>query len=102
MESGSSGVGNVRDHGSRRRSQALQLPDGIGHRSPLDVLHGVVMNSALAAHREDRNDMGMVELSRSLSLVLEALELARIEDGGEGEDLERHPPAQGNLFCFID
>src|SRR5262245_56038917 len=67
-----------------RGSDALQLLDGFRHRPPFNVLHGVKVNPTLAPHREDGNDMGMVELSGRLSLVLKTLELARIEDGGEG------------------
>jgi hypothetical protein len=37
-----------------------------------------------------------------LGLVLEALQLPGVEGGGERQDLEGHPPAQGDLFGLVD
>ena len=42
------------------------------------------MDAALTAHAIDRHNMVMMQMGRRLGLVLEALQLTRIENGGEG------------------
>ena len=77
-----------------------QRADHIRQRVPLDVLHRVVVHAALAAHGVDRHDVCVVQAGRRLGFVLEALELPRVQDGGERQHLERHAPAERKLLLI--
>ena len=66
-----------------RLFQPSQVADHLGERLAFDVLHGVEMDRPLAAHGKDRHDVRVVQLCRGLGLVLEPLELLRVQDGGE-------------------
>ena len=54
--------------------------------SAIDILHRVEMDPLIAAGREDRHDVRMVQLSRSLGLDQEPLPLARVDCRSEGKD----------------
>ena len=54
---------------------AAQVLDDRGERLPLDVLHGVVVDAALAADAEDGHDVRVVQAGGGLRFVLEALQL---------------------------
>ena len=74
-----------------RRLQALepaQLADQGGQGLALDELHRVVMHAPLAADREDRHDVGVVQLRRGLGLDLEPLQLPGVERRGERQHLQ--------------
>ena len=68
---------------------AAQVLDDRGERLPLDVLHGVVVDAALAADAEDGHDVRVVQAGGGLRFVLEALQLPGIERGGKRQHLER-------------
>jgi hypothetical protein len=76
--------------------------DELGEGLAVDELHGIIVDAVVAAHRVDRHDVRVVQRSRRLRLILEALELLGVERGGEREDLQRHPPAQRQLLGLID
>jgi hypothetical protein len=66
------------------------------------MISGLSRYTALAADPENRDDVRMVQMGGSLGLVLEALQLLRVHGSGEGQHLEGHTPAQGDLHCLID
>ena len=73
-----------------------------GQGPALDELHGVEVDAALAADGEDRDDVRVVQLRRGLGLVLEPLQLARVERGREGQHLQGHAAAQRDLLGLVD
>ncbi len=87
--------------GPGTRVPAAQVPDDLGQRLPLDILHGVVVGVALTADAEDRYDVGMVQAGRGLRFILEPLQLPGIQRGGKRQYLQRHPAAEGNLLRFV-
>ena len=68
---------------------AAQVLDDRGQCLPLDVLHGVVVDAALAADAEDGHDVRVVQARGGLCFVLESLQLPGIERGGKRQHLER-------------
>ena len=68
----------------------------------LDVLHGVVVYAAVAADGMDVDYVGVVERGGRPGLVLEALEAAGVECGGEGDDLQGHPAVERGLLGLVD
>ena len=79
-----------------------QLAQELGQRLPLDVLHRVIVDAALAADGIDRDDVGVVQLRRSLGLDVEASQLPGIDRRGQGQDLQGHPAPQRLLFGLVD
>ena len=88
-----------------RAGELLGVPTHLAHElrqaPPVDELHGVEMDPPVAAGREHRHDVGMVELGRGLGLDQEPLPLPGIDRGGEGEYLERDPAAEGDLLGLV-
>ena len=86
-----------------RAGELLGVPTHLAHElrqaPPVDILHGVEMDPPVAAGREDRHDVGMVELGRGLGLDQEPLPLPGIDRRGEGQDLEGDPAAEGDLLA---
>jgi hypothetical protein len=60
------------------------------------------MEALVRAHAVDRHDVGMVQAGHRLGLALEAVELARVEQGVAGQDLEGDVPAEGDLLGLVD
>ncbi len=89
----------------RGRQRLAGLP-GIGQdirqAAPLDKLHRVVMDAALAADGEDRHDVGMVQPRDGLGLAMEPLHGLLVRDGAEPEDLQGHPTAERGLLGLVD
>ena len=79
-----------------RRLSIAAFGDRLGQGLPLDELHGVVVDAALAADGIDRDDVGVVELGGGQGLGLEPPELGRVHGRREREHLERHPAVQAN------
>ncbi len=77
------------------------MDDG-GQAAAVDELHGVVVDPLLAAHSEDRHDVGMVQLRGRLGLDLEPLAPLGVDRRREREDLQGDPAAQGDLLGLID
>ena len=48
------------------------------------------------------DDVRMVQSRRGLGLDFESLQLAGIEHGRKGQDLQRHAPMQRDLLRFVD
>jgi hypothetical protein len=63
--------------------------DNGGEGLAFDVAHGVEVDAAFAADSVDFDDVWMIEVRGCQRFVFEALQLAGVEDGGEGEDLKR-------------
>ena len=76
--------------------------DERGQRLALDELHRVVVHAPLAADREDRHDVGVVQLRGGLGLYLEPPQLMGVERRGEGQHLQRHPAAERDLLGLED
>ena len=74
----------------------------MGQAPPLDELHGVVVDAALLADRVHRHDVLVPQMRRGEGLVLEALQLARVEGRGERQHLQRHAPPQRDLLGLVD
>ena len=68
------------------------------HQDPIkalavDELHDVVVQPVLLADSEDRHDVGVVQPCSGSRLTLKAGQLARIEKGVVGQDLQGHMAA---------
>ena len=74
-----------------------QLGDDRSQGLALDVLHCVIMDTAIAADSMDRNEVGVVEVGRSLGLVLEALQLPAVYGRCERQDLRAQPRGQARF-----
>ena len=81
---------------------AAEPGDQLGERRPVDELHGVVVDAALAADRVHRDDVRVVELRGGLGLDAEPGDLAGVDGGGERQDLQRHAAAQRALDGLVD
>ena len=60
------------------------------------------MHATLAADAIDRHDVRMLQARRRAGLVVEALQVARVHGGGEGQHLEGDAPAQADLLGLVD
>ena len=78
-----------------------QLLDDLREGLPLDELHRVVVDAALAADRVDVDDAGMLQRRGGLGLILEPLEMPRVENRRKGQHLQSHPAAERNLLGLI-
>ena len=98
-------AGSGRLHRTGQPPLLLQTPqldqDGVQPLS-LDVLHHVVMQPAFLADAEDRHDVGVVQACRRARLPLEPLPLLPVGEHLSGQDLQRHVPAQRDLFGLVD
>ena len=68
---------------------AFIIPHSFNHRRQrlaLDQPHGVEVNAALATYAVDVDDVRVSELRGGDGFVLEALQMPRVEHGGEGKD----------------
>ena len=83
-------------------AKAAQLSDQRGEALPVDELHRVVVDAALAADRVHRHDPLVLHVGRRQGLGLEALEAAGVDGRGERQDLERDPPPQRDLLGLVD
>jgi hypothetical protein len=61
---------------------------------PVDILHGVVVDAALATDEIDVNNVGVVQVGGGLHLPFEPLELLGIKHPGKGQHLESHAPTE--------
>ena len=80
----------------------LSLGQHRGQAAALDELHRVVVHALVAAHGEDRHDVGMVQGRRDLGLDLEPGELLGVGSGGHRQHLQGDPPAQRHLVGLVD
>ncbi len=86
-------------------AKMIQLPKVVnqcGQRLAFDILHRVKVDAALAADREDRHDIRVVQLGGGLGLDLKPAQLLGIERGREGEHLERHLAVERDLLGLED
>ena len=83
-------------------AQAAKLRDQRGEALPLDELHRVIVDAALAADRMHRHDPLVLHVCGRQRLGLETLEAARVDGRGERQDLERDPPPERNLLGLVD
>jgi hypothetical protein len=65
-------------------------------------LHGVEVDPAFLADRMNRHDILMAEMGGRQRLILETLQLSRVERGWKGQDFQGHAPPQGNLLGFVN
>jgi hypothetical protein len=79
-----------------------QVADHGGHGLALDVLHRVVVDTLLAADREDRHDVGVMQLGRGLGLGLEPPQPVGVERRGERQHLQRHLTVERDLLGLVD
>ena len=89
--------------GSRpRRLGLLLVQDDLGEGPAVDELHRIVVHAPLAPDREDRHDVGVVELGGGVGLGLESPELGRVERRGERQHLERDAAPQRDLLGLVN
>ena len=81
---------------------AFQLLDQRGQGPPLDELHGIIVDPPVATDRVDGHDPRVVEQGGGLRLDPKSRQMVRVEGRGERQDLQGHPPAQGNLHRFVN
>jgi len=102
--------GGGRRRGPRRlglsRVQGLgdgqaEVGDQGGEALPVDELHGVVVDAALAPDGVDRDDVLVPEVGGGRGLVLEPLELPGVDGRDERQDLQGHPPPQADLLGLV-
>jgi hypothetical protein len=86
----------------RVRHLAALAGDDFGQAAAVDELHGVVVDGALAADGVDVDDVRVVQRGGRPGLVVEALQLPRVQRSGEGQHLEGHAAAQRELFGLVD
>ena len=98
---GFSGAETAPSGGRRRLLHSPSFGDRLGQGLPLDELHGVVVDAALAADRINRDDVGVVELGGGQGLGLEPPELGRVHGRREREHLQRHPAVQRTLHRLV-
>ncbi len=67
-----------------------------------DVLHRVEMNTALAPHREDGNNIRMVKLRRCSGFVFESRNLFLVQESRERKHLQRHTTVERHLLGFVN
>ena len=60
------------------------------------------MHTPFTADRVDGNDVGVVQLSRGLRLVVKANDLLLVEDRREREHLQSDRPPHRSLFRFVN
>jgi hypothetical protein len=60
------------------------------------------MHTPLAADREDRHNVGVVQLRRRLGFGLEPVQLVRVQRRGEGQDFQGHPAVERDLLGLVD
>ncbi len=80
-----------------RRGEALQPANLFEHlveAEPGDELHGVIVQTIVLAHAEDRNDVGVVQSGRGPGFALEPPDLLRRPGHARGDHLEGHMPAE--------
>ena len=68
----------------------------------MNELHHVVRRFFLLADAENRHDIGMVQLGGGPGLTLESPPLLGVSQRVLRQDLERHMPAQRDLFGLVD
>ncbi len=66
------------------------------------ILHRVVVDAPLATDREDRHDIGMMQLGCGLGLGLEPTQLVGIQRRGERQYLQRHLAVERDLLGLVD
>jgi len=81
---------------------SAQFHDRPIQRLPVDELHRIVVYTPLDPDRENRHNVGVQELGRGLSFVLEAGNLPGVQHGCEGQHLESHASSQRQLPGFIN
>ena len=82
--------------------EQAELADDVSQGAAIDKLHRVVMNAALGAHGMDRHDVRVMQERGSLRLGLEPLKLARVQRGGERQNLESDTTTQGKLLGLVN
>ena len=83
-------------------AKAAKLRDQRGEALPLDELHRVIVDAALAADRMHRHDLLVLHVRSRQRLGLESLEAARVDGRGERQDLQRDPPPERDLLGLVD
>jgi hypothetical protein len=63
-----------------------QLANDLRQIVPFDKTHRVKVSTAVATHREDRHNIGMLQLCCCFGFVLKPLQTSRIQHAGEGQD----------------
>src|SRR5262249_27965897 len=94
--------GAARSVGRRTGGRLAEALDKGRKALAFNMLHVVVMDAAVTAHRIDGNYIGMVQRSGRTGFIIEALELARVESGSKRQHLQGDPAAQRQLEGFID
>jgi hypothetical protein len=83
-------------------AQPLQLRQDLVEPLALDELHDVIVQPVGLADAEDRHDVRVVQPRRRLGLAAEAPQALLVQQGGAGQDLEGHVPAEGRLLRLVD
>ena len=79
----------------------LLVLDDLGQGPAVDELHRIVVHAPLAPDREDRHDVGVVELGGGVGLGLESPELRGSSAAANGSILARRD-AQRDLLGLVD
>src|SRR6516165_3298343 len=82
--------------------EGTHLTDNGGEALTINVLHCIVVDAALASDSVDRHDIRVMQARGRLRLILKALELARVKNRCQGENLDRHLAPQRDLLRLVD
>src|SRR5438552_13016861 len=77
----------LRSRSGFRPAQLPQLLQDFVKALAANELHGVIVNAVLLADAEDRDDICVVETCRGPRLAAEALEVGRVQQSMERQDL---------------
>src|SRR5690349_5549272 len=83
-----------REMGLRTLRLLPELADDHSEGLALNQLHGVEVHAAFTTDGVHGHDIRVVQLRGRLRLVVEALQLAGVEGGGEGQHLQGDAPPQ--------
>ena len=81
--------------------EPAQLGDQAGQAAPFDILHGEVGDAVDGADGVHRHDVRVLEQAGDLGLELKPLEGLRVHGGGQGQDLQGDPAADGDLARLV-
>ena len=88
--------------GSTASGSRPRVAENLGEATAFDELHRVIMHSSIAADREDRHDVRMVQGRGDLGLDLEPGKLLAVQTGGRSQNFQGDPSAQRSLLGLVD
>ena len=95
------GASGRRRQAAVRREPTQVLQDHV-QAVPLDVLHRVIVHTAVLTYSVNRHDPRVMQPGRRPRLELESLHLHRVNPAMQRQDLQGNPPPQRFLHRLVD